>query len=312
MDSPVCSIKQERVKLLRNHKGGIKMKNVRMFLAVAVMSFIALSANVFASGGTYISSYTNITGGKPALFLRSRESLRYSVADGATGYWQLEWSDDGSNWTTRNLNISSGNIHGAPLGVSVAVTSGTTYTDVDKFYRVNVTSITAGFFTIVLEDRDDFVDELKNKKKIPIVTYNDDSVVIDGVISGTTVTANTVQAGKLTLQPSATGQSTISMAANVTLTQLTANRTYSILTSTEGAISMTAIPNISTASAQPGDVMILRSVTDYVQINSSATQANSGFIGGTTDYRRLGVGDILGMIYDGAGFWRELFFTNKQ
>lgn len=261
---------------------------MKKIFAITLLMMLGLAGKSQAQLFTKsISSTTFVSGfaASDVLQLNPKESMNYTIKGGATGTIVLEKSIDGGS----NYIIIFSSTNNSPTGVR----SGTEYAgELTSFYRFRASTMTgAGQYTVTLEDNDDFVGQLNNNKKEPLVVFSDDRIAVK----------------KLTFSP--TGDTAIAMASNSTFTLSGFPRTFVIVTATGDAIVMRSIPTVSTAAAQTGDIYIIQSTTATITLQDDGTLAGSALeLGAST--RALGVGDMIGLIYR-AGKWWEMFFANN-
>lgn len=144
------------------------MKKIAQTL-VAVCALLVVGAS---SGlAMTISSVTASIVPTPALLLQPKESLTYTLTGTFTGTAVLERSFDGTNY---EIVLSSVNNSNATKTGKVFSDDRTTY------YRWRGSTITAGSFGFKLQDDDNFVSEVKNRKGDQLIQYNDESVITRG------------------------------------------------------------------------------------------------------------------------------------
>jgi len=84
-------------------------------------------------------------------------------------------------------------------------------------YRIFVSSYTSGSYALSFVDSDDFVSERKNNKGVVVDTVNDDTRVINGALSATSVSGAslTATAGTVTVSTSTTSSASMCLAGAV-------------------------------------------------------------------------------------------------
>jgi hypothetical protein len=259
---------------------------MRKFIKAVGIAALVLGCGVFANAGQVsvsISSTSSAYYSAP-LMLQPRESLGYKITGTATGTVIIEHSQTGRDYSS--TGVSSVNIWGS-------TTTGNINTDVRDFFRFRVTTITAGTFNLTLTDNDDFVQEALNLKGLPVLKVYDESVRLEG---------------RQVFAPGYNGSS-LPLATTTELTPLNLDRTFMLVTSTGGALTVGSLPTISTTSAVTGSLYIIQSTTATVTFSDNGTVAGTLLeLGSTT--RALGVGDILVLIYQGGKWWEMGFYNN--
>lgn len=261
------------------------MKKIIAIALLTMFGLVGKSQAVQVSKSISSTTFVNGFAASDVLLLRANESMNYTLSGGATGTIHLEKTIDGTNW---NIILSSTN------NSSTGRRTGTEFSgDKDTMYRWRASTMTgAGSFSVILQDNDDFVGELRNRKGIPAVTFTDERVLLP----------------RLNLVP-ANGDTPVSFSATTRFEDYDFPGSYAVVTSSGGAILLTATPTISTATARTGDIFIIHSTTATITVQDDGTLAGSALeLGAST--RALGVGDILVLIYR-AGKWWELFLGNN-
>lgn len=97
-------------------------------------------------------------------------------------------------------------------------------------------------------------------------------------------------------------------------TTVAASGSYIVVQSSGGAVTLTSTPNISTATAEGGDVMYIQgdSDTNTVTLQDEGNLTDSGLEFAGSVNRTLGAGDTLHMIFDsGTSVWREVSYSDN-
>lgn len=125
--------------------------------------------------------------------------------------------------------------------------------------------------------------------------------------------SSTVQSGALLISTDSTfNYGTPNQYASSASLTIPYTGTFMILTSTEGPIRMTATPEISTANAHDGDMLIILSATASVILQDRLSILNTGLALGAAT-RTLGYLDNIQFIFNAStGAWVERGFANVQ
>jgi hypothetical protein len=106
-----------------------------------------------------------------------------------------------------------------------------------------------------------------------------------------------------------TNGSSYAVGASTSLTSVNMDKTFMVLTSTGGAVTLGATPTIATTTFTNGDRYTILSATDTLTFSDNGTVSGTLLeLGSTT--RALGVGDILQLIYL-SGKWYEIGYQNN-
>lgn len=260
----------------------MRLFSQRRSLFIAALSLVGLSGLAWAAsvGTTFVASGTT-----SALRLERKESLGYYISGTFTGTVYLERSFDAVNYAPVPAVTVTNNTGGRNTGVVRT-------DDSAAYFRFRASTITAGSMVVRLDDRPDFVSEVTNLKREPVVKYYDNNVQFASI---------------LTFEPSNNEQPVI-LSTGTEITKDTFNRTFNVVTAT-GAISVNSTPTISTDTANVGDIYIIQSARDTITFTDNGTLSGSALeLGDTT--RAMGVGDILMLIFRGGKWW-ELGYCNN-
>ncbi len=186
------------------------MNTIKSVLAAVLLAAFAVPAH--STGSVYISSTQYHAGASGTLSVRPGESFAYSLSGTWVGLALLQYSQNGSdNWQTL---VSSGGLSGR--GNSGGTVSGVYEPASAGNYRWFGSSWTSGGFVFSLNDRDDFVQEVINKKGQQALVINDDTITTPNAL---TVSSNATVSGTLAVTGAVT-QSGLLTVSSITVTNL--------------------------------------------------------------------------------------------
>lgn len=246
-----------------------------------ILGFIGALLISGSAWAVTVSSTTPNVAILDSIFVQPNETLTYSLTGTATGTALIQVSRDGVNYEPTGVQA---------VGTGAVSETGTLAPgDKAAYYRWYISTITAGSFVTSLYDNDDFTAEIRNNKGQPNVQIYDDSFRF---------------LQRMVLSPAGT----VALSSTTQLDMQTFKDSFVVVTSTGGAITLSATPTIGTTGAVDGTVFIIQSATATVTLSDDDSVAGTKLELGDTS-RALGVGDIIGLIYRNGSWW-ELFFSN--
>jgi hypothetical protein len=147
------------------------MSIIKRFL-ISAAALILFSIPSLASSFTSSIASTTASYASKDLMLFKNETLTWTLTGTATGTVSIQRSENRVSWR---------NVGSAVSGTGVVSTGGTILNTGDEaFYRMLVTTITAGTFVCGMADVNDFVMGVKNHKGVDVVKVYDESVTMAG------------------------------------------------------------------------------------------------------------------------------------
>lgn len=145
---------------------------MKKILSIAVLLFLGVAVKCSAASLSSTISSTSFVSGFAAsdvLLLNPNESMTYSLTGGATGTIVLEKSVDGYNY-----NVIFSSVNNNPTGTR----TGVEYSyDRTTFYRWRASTMAGlGSFVVTLDDNDDYVGQIQNNKRLPVLQWWDDTI----------------------------------------------------------------------------------------------------------------------------------------
>lgn len=131
---------------------------------------------------------------------------------------------------------------------------------------------------------------------------------VANTLGGSTVTGLFIQSGRAR-QAQGNSGSSLALSTSTSLTTTNLDKSFMVITSTGGAITVGSLPTIATTTATNGDYYTILSATATVTFSDNDSVAGTLLeLGSTT--RALGVGDILKLRYYNGKWYEEGFFNN--
>lgn len=267
---------------------------MKKMFAVALMTIFGLVAKAQAASVTKSISSTTFSGGLAAsdpLLVQPRESFNYSLTGGATGTIHLEQSVDGQNYTVIFSSVNN-SATGSRTGTEFAGERQT-------WFRFRASTMTgAGTFVVTLTDNDDFVAELRNNKKIPIIQFWDDTIRF---LNNKGIIWNDV------IPSTATDSRSVGGAVTVYLTGSTAALEGSVLVATTPVAGQGASVIVAPATNALGSVVGIAS--EAKAVSNQIVMYTSGLVLGLTTGTVV-PGDMLGTADYSAGYLKVVLASN--
>ncbi len=244
------------------------MKKIIRNLAVFIAVCGTFCNVVKATTVTATISSTTVNKFTPSLLLRPHESLTYTLTGTATGQATIEKSRNNQEFSPAGVSVT---------GAGVLSSTGKLYSDEQTLYfRIRLSTITAGSFVLTMYDNDDVVQEFKNNKGIPIVVISDDSTAISGGFTASIATVTTLySSGGTQASPSLTSPSlsgAISVTAGSTITYsatLTSGTITNITTTTFSGASFNGTKTDNSTTTYTGGNTFKSIVSSGTFINNS-------------------------------------------
>lgn len=254
------------------------MNTFKKFIITAT-ALIALSIPSFAISVTSTISSTTASYASKDLSLNKNESLTWTITGTATGTVVIQRSGNRESW--RSLGT-------AQSATGVISASGSLFSDEDEtYYRMLVTTITAGSFVCALADVNDKVVEIKNNKGVPVIKVYDESITITGTAPssvGGSFTAGGVvtSGGNLTIPSGAEeihGTSSVGISTAITSGNSQGKIRYVYLKGTQAAVEGSLLVSTTPASTNNGATVAVSNigvdVTSWVGIASAAASTGT-------------------------------------